>query len=206
MSTSTARRSRMTASTSSVRLAEPEDHPRLGGDVGGEALGEREDLHHALVAAAGAAALVEARDGLGVVVVDVGARLEHGADGGLVPLEVGDEHLDRAGGNARADLPDRLGEDERAEVGEVVAVHGGDDGVLQLISAIAAATRAGSSMSYLGGRPWATAQYAQFRVQTSPRIMNVAVPCSQHSPTFGQCASSQTVWSSRSRMRWRRRE
>ena len=50
-----------------------------------------------------------------------------------------------------------------------------------------------------GGRPWATAQYAQFRVQTSPRIMNVAVPCSQHSPTLGQWASSQTEWSPCSR-------
>ena len=30
-------------------------------------------------------------------------------------------------------------------------------------------------------------------VQVSPRIMKVAVPRSQHSPTFGQFASSQTV-------------
>jgi hypothetical protein len=33
------------------------------------------------------------------------------------------------------------------------------------------------------------------RVQSSPIIMKVAVPPPQHSPTFGQCASSHTVCS-----------
>ena len=65
------------------------------------------------------------------MVVDVGARLDHLPDAGLVPLEVGDEHLDGAAGEALPDLPDGLGEDVRAEVGEVVAVDGGDDGVAQ---------------------------------------------------------------------------
>ncbi len=41
--------------------------------------------------------------------------------------------------------------------------------------------------------PVCTLQKPQRRVQTSPRIMKVAVPRSQHSPTFGQLASSQTV-------------
>ena len=58
---------------------------------------------------------------------------------------------------------------------------------------MAAATRAGSAASTGPGRPWATAQYAHARVHTSPRIMKVAVPCPQHSPMFGHCASSQTV-------------
>ena len=31
-------------------------------------------------------------------------------------------------------------------------------------------------------------------MQVSPRIMNVAVPLFQHSPMFGQLASSQTVF------------
>src|SRR5882762_11769067 len=64
----------------------------------------------------------------------------------------------------------------------------------------ASARRCGSSASSGAGVPWATAQYAQLRVHTSPRIMNVAALCSQHSPMFGQCASSQTVWSLRSRI------
>jgi hypothetical protein len=47
--------------------------------------------------------------------------------------------------------------------------------------------------------PLRTAQKRQPRVQTSPRSMKVAVPPPQHSPMFGQRASSQTVWRSRSR-------
>ncbi len=68
------------------------------------------------------------------------------------------------------------------------------------MAATASARRRGSSGSYGAGVPWATAQYAQFRVQTSPRIMNVAVRWSQHSPMLGQCASSQTVLSLSSRI------
>ena len=44
----------------------------------------------------------------------------------LLPLEVGDEHLDRAPRQPVMNLPDRLGEDVCAEVGKVVAVHRGD--------------------------------------------------------------------------------
>ena len=66
--------------------------------------------------------------------------------------------------------------------------------------ATASATRAGSAVSSSVGLPWATAQYEHARVQTSPRIMNVAVPWCQHSPMFGHRASSQTVFSFRSFM------
>ena len=55
------------------------------------------------------------------------------------------------------------------------------------------ATRAGSSGSFHVGLPVRTLQKPQRRVHVSPRIMNVAVPRSQHSPTFGQAASWQTV-------------
>ena len=60
--------------------------------------------------------------------------------------------------------------------------------------AIERATRSGSSGSFQVGLPVLTLQNPQRRVQVSPRIMNVAVPRSQHSPTFGQAASWQTVW------------
>ena len=46
--------------------------------------------------------------------------------------------------------------------------------------------------------PVATLQKAQARVQVSPMIIKVACFCFQHSPMFGQAASSQTV-ASRSR-------
>ncbi len=64
---------------------------------------------------------------------------------------------------------------------------------LRLMSFVASATRRGSSQSVIGGRPVSIAQKPQFRVQTLPRIMKVAVPSAQHSPMFGQRASSQTV-------------
>ena len=62
------------------------------------------------------------------------------------------------------------------------------------IALIWLATRSGSSGSFQVGLPVCTLQKPQRRVQTSPRIMKVAVPRSQHSPTLGQLASSQTVW------------
>ena len=45
------------------------------------------------------------------------------------------------------------------------------------------------------GRPVAILQKVQPRVQISPMIIMVAWPWPQHSPTFGQPASSQTVTS-----------
>ena len=73
-------------------------------------------------------------------------------------------------------------------------------------SATARATLSGSAGSGgAGGRPVATAQKPQRRVQTSPSTMIVAVPCVQHSKTFGQRASSQTVFSESSRISRRTR-
>ena len=43
------------------------------------------------------------------------------------------------------------------------------------------------------GRPVATLQKAQARVQREPRIITVACFCFQHSPILGQAASSHTV-------------
>ena len=71
---------------------------------------------------------------------------------------------------------------------------------LRPICWVARATRCGSWMSRPLGLPLVTAQKPQARVQMSPRIIKVAVRCSQHSPMFGQRASSHTVCSSRSRM------
>jgi NAD(P)-dependent dehydrogenase (short-subunit alcohol dehydrogenase family) len=61
------------------------------------------------------------------------------------------------------------------------------------ILATASPTRSGSVASSGSGLPVATLQKAQARVQTSPMIIMVAWLLSQHSPMFGQAASSQTV-------------
>ena len=67
------------------------------------------------------------------------------------------------------------------------------------ICAVAKATFSGSAASRGSGLPVATLQNEQARVQMPPRIMNVACFWLQHSPMLGQLASSQTVWSFRSR-------
>ena len=51
------------------------------------------------------------------------------------------------------------------------------------------------------GWPVATLQNAHARVHTDPRIIMVACLFAQHSPIFGQAASSHTVTRSRSRIR-----
>src|SRR5688500_4475184 len=61
------------------------------------------------------------------------------------------------------------------------------------MSATVVARLSGSPASGGFGRPWATSQNEQRRVQTSPRIMKVAVPWLKHSWMFGQLASSHTV-------------
>src|SRR5918999_3000928 len=71
---------------------------------------------------------------------------------------------------------------------------------LRSIFSAASATRYGSSRSSSVGRPVRMLQKPQERVQMLPRIMNVAVRLFQHSPMFGQRASSQTVWRFKSRM------
>src|SRR5690606_26273259 len=61
------------------------------------------------------------------------------------------------------------------------------------ISWMASATLLGSSVSYSGGLPVATAQNEQDLVQTFPSIIKVAVPAPQHSPMLGQLPLSQIV-------------
>src|SRR5690606_29539896 len=63
------------------------------------------------------------------------------------------------------------------------------------MSLMVLARLSGSDASGGFGRPWATSQKLQRRVHTSPRIMNVAVPCPKHSWILGQLASSHTVTS-----------
>ena len=64
----------------------------------------------------------------------------------------------------------------------------------------ASATRSGSSASMVSVFPFGTLQKPQGRVQTLPRIMNVAVLWDQHSVRLGHFALSQTVSRPRSSM------
>ena len=66
--------------------------------------------------------------------------------------------------------------------------------------ATASATRRGSVASSASGIPVRTLQKLHARVHVSPMIIIVACRCDQHSPIFGQAASSHTVTSPFSRM------
>ena len=61
---------------------------------------------------------------------------------------------------------------------QVVAVHAGDDHVLELDAAMVTSDLTGSSASSGSGRPWPTSQKGQRRVHLSPMIMKVGrAPC-----------------------------
>ena len=97
-------------------FAEADHHAGLGRDVGRVAARPIEQLQRARVASARARHAIQARHGFGVVVQDVGPRVEHRAQRRLVALEVGNQHLDAARGQPRARLADGVGEDRRAAV------------------------------------------------------------------------------------------
>jgi len=69
---------------------------------------------------------------LQVVVQDVRPRFDHRPQRGLIPLEVRDQHLDGAPGPRLPAQPDRLREDRRAAIRQVITVDARDDDVLQL--------------------------------------------------------------------------
>src|SRR5690606_6138329 len=66
---------------------------------------------------------------------------------------------------------------------------------LIFINFIDRATFSGSSQSMVSGRPVFTPQNPHERVQTLPKIINVAVPSPQHSPILGQLPEVQMVLS-----------
>jgi hypothetical protein len=104
----------------------------------------------------------------------------------------------------RQDLDRRVGQRARmarmvcgemlgAAVGEIVAIDRGDHdmGEPELEGRFRDMFRLSASSA--PGMPVLTLQKAQARVQVSPMIMKVACFLSQHSPMFGQPASSHTV-------------
>ena len=168
--------------------------PGRPAELSGHRLGVREDLQRAVVAGPLADRLLEPLDRLDVVVEDVRRGLHDRAQRRVAEV-VGDEDLDPGVRAQAAQLADGGREGASAAVGQVVAADAGDHDVLEAHDG----DGLGHAARLVGvvpvGRPVLTAQKPQARVQVSPRIMTVAVRCSQHSPMFGQRASSQTVLS-----------
>jgi hypothetical protein len=98
-------------------------------------------------------------------------------------------------GDWRSDGIDHIREMLRAAIVQIIAVHRRDDHMARP----RLAHRMGDAARFVEiqrvGRPVRTLQKAQARVHTSPMIMKVACFLDQHSPIFGQPASSHTVTS-----------
>ncbi len=90
-----------------------------------------EEFHRALVACAWAYGGVTAADGFEVVRDDVGLRVDDHLQRCFVAFEVSDEDLDGHVGACFARAHDGLGPDPGASIGDIVAIDGGDDDVLE---------------------------------------------------------------------------
>ncbi len=112
-------------------FAQAGHHPGLGNSGGVELLGKLQQLQRALISRAGPYDSIEPRHGFRVVVKDFGPGFDNNADGLLVALKVGDEYLGATAGRLAANLVDHHGEGARSADEIVVAIHAGDNRVLQ---------------------------------------------------------------------------
>lgn len=90
-----------------------------------------EEFHRALIAGAWSHGWMTAADGLEVVGDDVGLRVDDHLERGFVAFEVSDEDLDGHVGACFSGSQNGFGPDPCAAVGDIIAVHGGDDDVLE---------------------------------------------------------------------------
>ena len=79
----------------------------------------------------GTDALVQARNGLDVVIEDVGLFVENRLECVPISTEIGDENFDVGVRGLEADLADRLGPYFGAAVGQFVSINAGDDNVIE---------------------------------------------------------------------------
>ena len=105
--------------------------PLLHTRSGARCLVRSKHLQRSLVAGLGTNARVQTRNGLDVVVQDLGPRRQHRVERFRTAHEVWDQHLDRRARGLAADLADRLREDLGTTVGQLVAVHARDDRVTE---------------------------------------------------------------------------
>ncbi len=110
-------------------LTHTQDEVRLGHQPG--CAGLREHVQRSLVPESRPDPLHEARNRLKVVGQDLGAGIEDRTQQVRFAVEVGDEHLDSATRHPLVYLPDRLGVQPRALVGEVITGHARDGCVAQ---------------------------------------------------------------------------
>ena len=122
------------------RLSQPDHDRRLGVDRGGSGrpaefarvrLRPLENAERSVVSSSLPDRLLQPRDRLDVVVEDVRPCRHHRPERRLLSVEVGDQDLDAHAGARVAQAPDRVGEDARAAVGQIVAGHACDHDVIE---------------------------------------------------------------------------
>ena len=177
-----------------ARLAEPDHDAGLGEKPRVERLGAREQIERVAIVGAGADTPVERRHGLDIVVEHVRCRLRHTirprppcakSQGSTLRcwssgMPAGWREWSRRNGRHRR-RRDRRDRPRSPPHGRGRARRPPEP------------TRNGSVSSSAPGLPVRTLQKAHARVQVSPMIMKVAWRLPQHSPIFGQAASSHTV-------------
>ena len=173
-------------------FAQTEHDAGLGDEV--LLFGDLQEIERAGILGLRADGAIEAGHSFQVVVEDFRAFIENQLQGFPLAAEVGDEDLDGgAGGDCLRTW--------RMVSAQTAAPPSGSSSRLTLVRTTwcsfmirtASPTRWGSSRSSVSGRPVAILQNPHERVQTLPRIINVAVPWAQHSPMFGHLADWQTV-------------
>ena len=112
-------------------FADADHESGLGNDVGLHLLGAREQVERALVTSSGACDAIEARHGLGVVIQDVGPRVNDDAQGLVDTLEVRDQDFDGTAGLRFTNPTDDVGENRGSADVVVIAIDAGDYGKFQ---------------------------------------------------------------------------
>ena len=130
-STSAARRSSITASTSSSLSPEPQHDAGLGEELWVERLGAGEQGQRLRIARAGSDAPVERWHRLDIVVEHVGPRREHDFQCAVFPQEIRRQDLDTGMRRGCADGCDGRSEMRGAAVFKIVAIDRGHDDMVE---------------------------------------------------------------------------
>ena len=114
------------------RLTQAHHQARFGQHVGIDLLGVGEGGAGPIVAILRLHELEQSRNRLYIVIEDLGPGVDHDTQRFRRAFEVGNQHFDRAAGVNFANAADEHGEDRRAAIFAVVAVHRGDHRVLKV--------------------------------------------------------------------------
>ncbi len=112
-------------------LSQAEHQPGLDGHIGRTTPGPVEKFEGTVIDGPWSDLGIEALHRFQIMIEDVGAGIENGPQGGLIPPEIGDEDLDADPGSSDSQGADRLRKSPGAAIVQIVAGHGGHDDIIQ---------------------------------------------------------------------------